>query len=288
MEQVKPDIVKGTIFGITAFFSLAVFGVLTKAALFDTSPIWVSFLAYITGASCLIPYTLYKGIDYLKSDRITILLGRAILGTLASLCYTLAIQFIPIVNGTLLFNAAPLFLPFLAILFLKEKIAKSIWLAVFIGFVGITIIIKPTEAIFTQIGNLIGVASGMFLAIAFFLMKILTKTEPSERIIFYYLGIGTLIQIPLLMFVQVPHPSISIIYAMLSGITLLCTQLCLARAYKYATAHQVGVYQYTAVAFVGIIEWIVWDHVPPLRDLIGILLVVFAGIIIIRYGKATN
>lgn len=280
----SPNIIKGSLFALAAFFLMAVFGTFTKVALEGGSAFWVSFIAYLTGSAAILPYFLYKGFSALKSNHYPLLVGRAVFGTIASFCYTVAIHYTPLVNSTLLFNTAPIFIPLIAMLFLNAKIARSTWLAVFIGFVGIIIIIKPTAAIFTQTGNLIGVLSGICLAIAYLLMKLLTATDPGLRIIFYYLGIGMLMQIPLLFIGELPATE-SILYAACGGLCLLGAQLGLIRGYWYATAAQVGIYQYTSVIFVGLFDWILWGIVPSLNEFIGVILVALAGIIIIREGS---
>lgn len=278
------DILKGSLLALVAFFFMAIFGILTKLSLHDGSFIWTSFIAYMTGALLLTPYVITKGINFLKSEHYWLLLGRAIFGTFASFLYTISINFIPIVNSTLLFNTAPIFIPILSVLFLRAKVAKSIWLAVILGFIGIVIIIHPTAAIFTQTGNILGLLSGIFLAIAYLMMKILTNTDSGIRIIFYYLGIGALMQIPFLFFYGLPTEQ-SALYATLSGVALLSAQLCLVNAYRYAMASEIGIYQYASVVFVGLIEWMFWGSVPSIWDTLGIAFVAFAGMIILRNGK---
>lgn len=266
---------------------MAVFGILTKLALQTSSFVWVSFIAYLTASLALLPYILYKGVGYLKSEHYLYLFGRAFFGTIASFLYTISIHYIPIVNGTLLFNTAPIFIPILSVLFLNCKIAKKIWLAVLLGFVGIIMIIRPTEAIFTQTGDLVGIASGIFLAIAYLLMKILTDTDPGIRIIFYYLSIGMLLQIPLLFFVEPNFDRTSICYAILSGLALVSAQLALVTGYRYAKASEIGVYQYSSVIFVGLMDWLIWHDIPTYWEMFGVLLVTLAGVLIIRHGNLT-
>lgn len=280
----NPDIIKGSLYALAAFFCMAVFGILTKIALQGGSVFWVSFIVYLTGTLTLAPYIVYHGFSFLKSEHYTFLIGRAIFGTIASFCYTISIHFIPIVNGTLLFNTAPIFIPLLATFFLKEKIKKSVWFAVLIGFIGIIIIIKPTREIFTQTGNLVGVFSGISLAIAYLLMKLLSSTDPAVRIIFYYLGIGTLIQIPLLFLSDGLPTSESCFYAILGGLFLVVAQLSLVKGYQYAEASQIGIYQYSSVIFVGLFDWLLWKVAPTMSDVFGIILVALAGMVIIRSG----
>lgn len=282
------NIAKGSFYALGAFFFMAVFGILTRLALESASIYWVSFIAYLVGVLFLVPYVAKQGISFLRSDHYPLLIGRALFGTLASFLYSFSLNYIPIVNGTLLFNTAPLFIPLLSLVFLKTKIEKMIWFAVLIGFIGIIIIIKPTEAIFTQTGNLLAVASGISLAVAYLMMKILTNTDSPVRIIFYYLGLGMLLQIPLVAFAGSLPSHEGVLYAALSGISLLIAQLLLVTAYKYASASEVGVYQYSSVVFVGLFEWLLWNIAPSLSTLLGFLLVAFAGITVIRSNHKEN
>lgn len=262
---------------------MAVFGILTKLSLETGSFIWTSFIAYLSGALVLTPYIISQGPNYLKSDQYPKLLSRALFGTMASFCYTVSLPFIPIVNSTLLFNTAPIFIPILSLIFLHAKITKSIWIAVALGFLGIILIIHPTSAIFTQTGNIVGLLSGIFLAIAYLTMKILTNTEPGARIIFYYLGIGALLQAPFLPWFATPD-TLGLLYASLSGLALLSAQILLAMAYRFAQASEVGIYQYASVVFVGLFQWIFWKDIPSFEEVLGAMLVAAAGALIIHSG----
>jgi len=278
----------GSFYALLAFFCMALFGILTKIALKEGSPLWVSFISYIAGAMLLLPYIARAEFGYLASNNYSFLFGRAFFGTLASFLYTLSIKSIPVVNGTLLFNTAPIFIPVLGTLFFQTKIAKSIWVAVSFGFLGVIVIIKPTAAIFTQTGDLMGIASGLSLAIAYLLMKRLVATDPVIRIIFYYLALGAVLQAPWLYLEETTPAFKSILYAISGGVALLTAQILLANAYRYALASEVGIYQYTSVIFVGLLSWLLWGIVPPTRDLIGIVLVIIAGVVIIRGGNQTQ
>lgn len=279
----QTNIIMGSLYALFAFFCMAVVGIFTKIALESGSIIWISFITYLTGTLFLLPIIAQKGTRYLQSEHYGLLLGRAIFGTMASFTYTIALKYIPIVNATLLFNTAPLFIPFLAMIFLKDKIKKSIWLAVLIGFIGVIVIIKPTTAIFTDSGNFIGILSGILLATAYLMMKELTNSDPGMRIIFYYLGIGALLQIPLLFFAPFPSWE-SVVYSIFAGVALLVAQMSLVTAYRFAQASQIGIYQYSSVVFIGLIDWLMWKIIPTSSEVVGTLLVALAGILVIRSG----
>ncbi len=281
----QPNLTKGSLYVLGAFFFMAIFGVLTKAASAHGFELWVSFITYLTGAIVMLPVLFRHGLSFLKTQHFGYHFGRAAFGVTASFLYMLSMQYIPMVNATLLFNTTPIFIPLISMLFLGALITKRTWMAIVIGFIGIIVIIKPSEQIFTQPGNLIGLASGIFLAVAYVLIKKLSPTDPALRIAMYFFILATFFQLPLLFFAGMSPDLTTAIYSALAGIAMVLAQVCLAEGYRYADASKVGVYQYTTLIYVGVIDWVVWHVIPPPIDLLGVLLVLIAGVIIIRSGN---
>ncbi len=282
MDNEKTNLIKGSFLVTCGFFCMAVFGILTKIAYQNDSGIWISFITYAASTLFLLPIVLSKGLSFLYSERFKYHFLRAAFGCSASFLYMLSMHYIPIVNGTLLFNTAPIFLPILAILFMNEKVTGFVWLAILLGFIGIIIIIKPTTEIFHQYGDIIGLASGICLAVAYLMIKILSSTDPSLRIVFYYFFISLILQIPLLWFAGDIPPLKESTFAALAGLALVLAQFFIVAGYKLAPVSKVGVFQYTSVVFVALLEWMLWGNVPTFSDLIGIILVATAGFFIVR------
>lgn len=231
----------------------------------------VSFLTYLFGTLATL---LFKPLFSFRSERKQLLVGRGVFGVLASFCYTISILFIPLTNSTLFFNTAPLFIPILSIFWLKEKISAWTWSSILIGFIGVGLIVAPQEASLFRPGNLIGLMSGLFLAIAYFFMKLLTKTEPPLRIIFYYLGTGALLHLPLLYrYFQVNDFKVYG-YSLLAAFFLIAAQIGLIKAYQSESASKVGVFQYLTVVFVGLIDWYFFDAHISRQELLGISFVI--------------
>lgn len=281
-ETVQPNLVKGSLFVLIAFFCMAVFGLFTKSATLNSDAQWISFITYSTATLCLIPYVLSKGLNFLKTKHFAYHVARSVFGLTASFLYMISMHYIPIVNATLLFNTAPIFIPIIATLWLNEDISKRIWLGILIGFIGIIIIIQPSLAILSQSGDFIALASGICLAIAYLLIQVLTPTDAKFLIIFYFFFLSTCLQIPLLLFAGNTPNLYNFSLAAMAGLSLLLAQVFLVQGYQYATASQVGIYQYTSVIFVGLMQWLFWGITPNLTTLLGTIVVIIAAYIIIR------
>lgn len=62
----------------------------------------------------------------------------------------------------------------------------------------------------------------------------------------------------------------------------------LAKAYEYATAIEVGTFQYSSIVFVGVLDWIIWKQVPSLSDFFGVWLVMAAGFLIMKNSNLSK
>ena len=278
----EPDLLKGTGYVMVAFFSMAIFGVCIKLATADVSKIWISFFIYLTAFLSSIPYVWRVGFDVFKTKYPSYHVGRMIFGLSASCLYIVALNHLPLVNAALLFYTTPLFIPFLAVPMLNESVSKHIWWAVVLGFIGIAIIIKPNSQIFLEPGNIIGLLSGFCLAVAYIFIKKLSPVEKISRIVFLFFFLATLIQVPFLFFADFLPPLTNLFYAFIAGVCFLISQIFLAKAYEYAPAAKIGVFQYFTILYVAIFDWLLWNKVLSLVDLIGALLIIVAGVIIIK------
>jgi drug/metabolite transporter (DMT)-like permease len=60
---------------------------------------------------------------------------------------------------------------------------------------------------------------------------------------------------------------------------MIASQLLLVTAYAHASAARVSPFNYSVVVFAGLIDWFVWQRVPNLLSLAGVLLVCAGGIL---------
>jgi drug/metabolite transporter (DMT)-like permease len=269
--------IRGSIYITITFFLVAVFGLFLKIGQVGTTALWMTFMSYLSAFVFSAIITAKNGLSSLKTHRFFVLFLRALFGTIATLLYVIALLYIPLINATLLFNTTPLFVPIFCLCILKVKVSWNAWLAILIGFIGILLIIQPTPSSLDQPGDLIGLGSGIFLALGFTMVKILSTTEPIQRVNFYFFGIGTILMVP---FLFVSHPVPGLVnwgWASIIGALFIICQSFLIKAYQCADPHEIGVFQYASVVFAGFFDWIIWHKVPSLVTSIGIVLVMIGG-----------
>ena len=274
----REDIVKASVHGTLTFFFMSLWGACAKAA--EISALAINFISFLTALILLIPLLIVEKIS-LKTDHLPLLCLRGFSGVLSALLYTLALQYIPLMNATTLLNTAPLFIPLISWFFLRGEVQRATWWALALGFIGVLIIVQPNALIFEQIQNFIGLGSGIVFAVASLCMRKSVETEPPLRTMFYFFFISVLFITPFLFFEKTTFAPSGILYAMLAGVILIVMQLFFAKAYQYGDAAKVGVFQYTSVMFAGLLDWLIWDTIPPVADIGGVACVAIAGTLII-------
>lgn len=239
------------------------------------------FFRNAMGLLALAPWLWHRGWHELKTKRPLSHLVRGLAGLAAMYCYFYAIAHMPLAEATLLNYSTPLFVPFIAVLWLRESVPYRLWPAIGVGFVGILLILKPGLDLFTPVA-LIGVASGLFAAVAMVSIRRLTRSEPTLRIVFYFSAIGTAVSaVPLWWSWQTPDPTLWVPLILMGALASLA-QMLLTRAYAYAPAAQVGPFTYSTVVFAVLVGWFLWGEVLDVLSLVGAVFVCLAGILSIR------
>jgi len=268
---------------VIAFLAIAIMSALGKAAAQVPTSIIVFFQNFIS-LLLFLPWVLRHGVSGLKTSRPGLHVVRAVGGLLAQVLMFVAVKRMPLMNAVLLSKSAPLFIPLVAGIWLKKKIGGVIWVSLLIGFIGIVLILKPTEALASDPFALIALSSAVFSAIALVAVNRLSNTESTNRVLFYYFFIASLLTAPFAI-VQWRPPSHQEWMDLVGiGIFMAIGQLLIILAYHQASAGRVAPYNYSVVVFSGIIGWLVWKDAPDLVSLFGVILVTAGGILSTKFG----
>ena len=263
--------------------SFAAMGAVIKSLAGALPTEMVVFFRALFGLGALLPWLWWHRVS-LRTRRWPMHLARGLAGITAMYCFFYALAHLPLGEAVLLNYSAPLFVPFIAFLWLRERVPGRLWWAIGIGFAGIVLVLRPGLALFSPTA-LVGLASGVLAAIATVGIRGLTRTEPAARIVFYFSLTGIAVSALPLPFIWVsPTPEL---WVRLLGIGALATigQLLLTAAYAAASAARVGPFSYSAPVLASVLGWWFWAEAPDLPAYAGAALVVGAGILALRFGK---
>ena len=155
-------------------------------------PFEVTFFRSIFGLMVLVPWFFRQGTTTLKTNIFHLHLLRASLLAAGSLSLFFAISITPLARIAALGFLVPIFTTIGAIVFLGERVSVRRWTAIFFGFAGTFVIIRPGfESI--DLGTVLRPFTSLIFGCQLVLMKVMTRTESNVTLIFY----GNLLMAPM-------------------------------------------------------------------------------------------
>ncbi|MGD2169899.1 MAG: DMT family transporter [Chlamydiota bacterium] len=270
------DIFIGSLFGLLAALSYTIMATLVKLSPEVRIEAMV-FFRNVVSMIILLPFLLKKKIS-LKTKRFKLHTFRAIVGMLGLYAYFYAVRNLPLVNAILLANTSPLFIPLVVLLWIKSKIPKRRMFFLGLGFLGVALILEPNLH-FPLVPSIIGLSAGLFVAVAMVSVRLLSKTEKTESILFYFFIFSIIISFFPMVFTWEPFGEKMWIYILGVGVAATFFQFFITKAYTYIPATQAGCLMYMSIVFGGIIGFFLFDAVPKITILLGACLVILGGVL---------
>ena len=268
--------------------------IFTEAALYEIY-FGRTFIAALLSAAYLL---LTKQKIILKTSYPILSIVRVILHFLAFSFYFISLTYMSLAVATALYFSTPLFMSILAKLFLKEDIGIRRWLAILVGFIGIFVILNPDLSDF-DFKNLLPVICALFYASS---MTISKKTADKDNVhtqlfYFYILTVSICLVVfflsgsgqfnkfdnPTMQFIfrdWFSNPTFTWKYIIVMGILASVAFTCIFKAYTSFSTSITSIFEYSLIIWSVIIGYFLFNDIPTLRTLLGIILVVGAGIFI--------
>ncbi len=205
--------------------------------------------------------------------------GRAMLSSIEVICFYACVRYLPLADAMTYYLAGPIYVTLLAALFLGEKVGWRRWTAVFVGFVGVVIALRPTTASFGW-PALIALLGSLLYACFLVITRQLRGT-PDAIMAAWQMGTALVLGIIAVPFVWVtPETWYDGVLLCLLGVVGLVAIVCVNRSLKLAPASVVVPYQYLLIVWAIVFGYLVFDDVPEWPMLVGAVIIVGAGLFI--------
>ncbi len=293
MQRIK-NLNEGVKYMLLASLMFAFMGAFAKLASQSLSSLEVVFFRNLAGVILITTAILKKPLQQ-KGGKPLLLLFRGSMGFMALLSFFYLIAHIPLGDAMTWSKTSPIFTAVFAWFFLKEKMTPKAWGAVFIGFIGIVLITKPTGIGLSKY-DLLGLFSGIGAALAYTSIRELKKHYETRAIVLSFVGVGTVG--PIVLFLLAPYvhaPELDFIFAkfvmpsgivwfyvIAMGIIATISQLFMTKAYSATKAGIIGAVSYTNILFSILVGTLLGDDLPDIVTTAGIVLIVLAGIMVAR------
>ena len=215
---------------------------------------------------------------------------RGVLGTLALVCIFYAIRNMPLSISTVIQYTYPIFISIFAGIFIKEKIKRSLVIALFMGWLGILIILNPNQLSninveIQHLSVLIAFIGSICTALAYITVKKLSFTEDVYVIIEYF-PIVSLITLSPIVLINWVTPNLSeLIWIIGIGLFTQLGQTFLTIGLKNLPASEASAINYLQVLFGSIWGVLFFNEIININFLLGALLVLLGTIISITKSQ---
>lgn len=221
-----------------------------------------------------------KLLTFYKTSRPGLHTFRAISGAAAIIALFIGLRELPLADVVSLTFGGPIFVTVASIFFLSEKVGIKRWSAVFLGFIGMLLIVQPAF-IDLNFYYVTPIVFCIFFACVAISVRSLSKTEPNYRIAFYFTVLCSILGLATIFTGDWILPTkIDFIIFMIMGLCGSIANLLLTQSYRLAEASLVTPIKYLSLVFAIVFGFLIWSEIPKLLTLFGALLVITSSLII--------
>ena len=230
-------------------------------------------------------------------------LVRSVMMLVTFTSFFLALAVLPLGETVTLFYTGPIFITILSVGFLSERVALDGWLAVALGFVGVTIMLRPGAGVFDPAAFLV-----LFAALCYAGVAVITRrmggTENGISMAFYptvlYLACTFLIGLAVgdgsfdggehgslqFMFRAWKFPSgFDFLLMIILGFIGAYGFYFLSQAYRLTRPSIIAPFEYIAVPLGALMGYLFWEDIPGAGVLPGMVLIVGSGVYVLVRGR---
>jgi drug/metabolite transporter (DMT)-like permease len=195
--------------------------------------------------------------------------------------FVLSLQTLPLTETYAIFLCAPLVVTALSALLLQERVGWHRWLAIGVGLIGVMIMLRPSPAHFVSIGAAAALGSAFCYALGAIMIRTLARSESTLSIaLSFMIAVGVVNGIAALP-VWAPLQPMHWPWVALIGITGAVGQLLLIQAFRAAPPSMIAPFEYTALLWGLLLDWLLWRSLPDASTWIGGAFVTVSGLYIV-------
>lgn len=244
-------------------------------------PWQVVFLRNLMAVLAMTPLLALRGVELVRTPNFKLYILRCAVSTASMLSWFYALSLIPIGELTAISFLAPLFGTLSAVLILGEVVRLRRWSALFVGFIGAMIILRPTGAAFGtgQLCALFSAFSGGMLAI---LIKQLTSRDDTNQIVFLTNLMMTPASLIPALFVW-KWPPLSVLPLLIGmGACAVLGHIALTRAYALLDASMAMTLEFSRLPFATGIAYFAFGEVIDMWTWVGATIIFSSAVYITR------
>ncbi len=232
----------------------------------------IVFYRVLIGSVIQLPWLFRAGVGVLRTSRMGLFWMRSAFAYAGMVCYFFAVGNMKLADVTAVQFTLPLFITLLAVVVLGERIGIHRIVALLVGFCGVLVMLRPGAMDITLAVSL-ALISPVFYAGSHISIKLLSRTESSDLIVFH----GFLLTVPIAvipMFFVASAPVWADLPGLLGiGVFSTLAHVGLVRAFAHGEASVVAPFDFLRLPFVALLGLVYFAEWPDLWTWVGALVI---------------
>ena len=246
----------------------------------------IIFIRSLVVAVILTPIFLLKKVKFIEKQNIKTNLLFAGFSIIGSYCWHYGLHMVPVNNAIIINYMIPMVIPILAVIFLKEKLSKTLIVSIIICFSSIIIINKPKEI--WKLGYLLVFVDVCCYSMSVVISKKLMLKHQSPVAVFYFKVLIVIITsthaIPSLS-VKIINDTQILLPTLLVGILYLCENILFFTAYMLVSVSKLQPLYYTRIVFSSLISYLILGEVLHINQVILAIIIIIVNLNLFRVEK---
>lgn len=240
------------------------------------------------GLFALLPFAAYALIAedaaILRSRRPWLQVMRGALGFGSNLLFIFAFRSMPLADAVAISYAAPVFIVFLSVPLLSERVGPQRASAAVVGFIGVLMIAQPGAGLFSS-GALYALSGTLCYALLIISTRRLGASDSALCTVIYSSGIYVLAGSVPMAAAWVTPDVLDLALLAATGFLGGAGMLLFAYAYRHAQAAILAPFDYTAMLWAALFGFMIWGEFPAPWAIAGMGVIAASGLYLMRHER---
>jgi len=207
---------------------------------------------------------------------------RGALGVVMMACFVYGLRTLPLSTTYAITFVAPLLVTAMAVPLLGERVGPRRWIAIFVGLVGVLVVLRPTGQGMMTLGGLAILLAAVCYAASAITVRLLAQRDSTQAMVFWLMLILTLVGGALSWREWIPIRAGH--WWVIAGIGIVGTlaQVALTEAFRRGEASMIAPLEYTALVWGVLLDLTLWHVLPDGMTWLGAAIIVTSGLYLLK------
>ena len=246
---------------------------------------FIVMMRNLFGLIFLLPQFIKNRGTIFKTKNIYLHVFRGGNGTISMFFWFYAVNSLPLSEAVSLSFLTPIVTTIASMIFLKEKVSKNIFMASFVSFIGVIIILRPGFHKFDE-GYIFSFCSIIFWTISNLIVKTMTKTDKPQTIVAHMTFFMFIFSMPFALPYLAPLNFIAFFEFLALGVISNISYKLIAEAYSKNELSILQPFDFSRLIFTSLVAYFIFDEKLDIWVFFGSLIILFGLILIVKKKRS--